>query len=126
MVDLMDTSVDTVEIRENVKLEEWEPVECCEDSVFVGQVTTGRLGSSGESEANGEASREKSGDRIERKIGHLGSTERDVLMPAIMEYMDLFQYERSGLLPCTSQGYHEITTGDALPIKKTPTRYHSP
>jgi hypothetical protein len=120
MVELMNISVDTVEIGKNVKLGKWEPLESCEDSVFVGLVTTGRLGASGESEANGEASREKSGDRIERKIGHLGSTERDVLMPVIMEYMDLFQYERSGLLPCTSQGYHEIKTGDALPIKKTP------
>jgi hypothetical protein len=36
------------------------------------------------------------------------------------EYYDLFLYDRSGLLPCTTKGFHEIKTGDAMPIKKNP------
>jgi hypothetical protein len=47
--------------------------------------------------------------------------ERDVLMPLINEYMELFQWERSGLLPCTTnRGFNEIETGNALHIKKNP------
>jgi len=36
------------------------------------------------------------------------------------EYYDLFLYDRSGLLPCTTKRFHETKTGDALPIKKNP------
>jgi hypothetical protein len=31
---------------------------------------------------------------------------------------DLFLYDHSELLPCTGKGFHEIKTGEALPIKK--------
>jgi hypothetical protein len=48
------------------------------------------------------------------------NTERNVLVPLI-EYLDFLQYDRSGMLPCKSKGFHEIETGGALPIKK---RYH--
>jgi hypothetical protein len=53
-------------------------------------------------------------------IGHLNSMERNVLMPGLNEYIDLFQSERSGLLPCTNKSLYENKTGDALPIKKNP------
>jgi hypothetical protein len=43
-----------------------------------------------------------------------------VLGPVMMKYYDLFLYDRSGTLPCTGKGFHEIRTGDALPIKKNP------
>jgi hypothetical protein len=36
------------------------------------------------------------------------------------EYYDLFLYDRSGLLPRTGKGFHEIKSRDALPIKKNP------
>jgi hypothetical protein len=37
-----------------------------------------------------------------------------------MKYHDLFLYHRSGTLPCTNKDFHEIKTGDVLPIKKNP------
>jgi hypothetical protein len=38
------------------------------------------------------------------------------------EYVDLFCNGREGVLPCTIKGFHEIKTGDALPVKKNPYR----
>jgi hypothetical protein len=52
------------------------------------------------------------------KLAHLVNAERDVLKPVMKDYYELFLYDRSGLLPCTGKGFHEIKTGDALPIKK--------
>lgn len=46
--------------------------------------------------------------------------ERDVLGPVMIDYYDLFLYDHSGMLPCTRKGFHEIKTGDALPIKNNP------
>jgi hypothetical protein len=40
-------------------------------------------------------------------------------LPVIEEYFYLFCNESTGVLPTTTKGYHEIRTGDALPIKKT-------
>jgi len=59
-------------------------------------------------------------DVIMRKLTHLVKAERDILGPVMKEFYDLFLYDRSGMLPCTTKGYHEIKTGDALPIKKNP------
>jgi hypothetical protein len=36
----------------------------------------------------------------------------------MLDYYDLFLYDRSATLPCTGKGFHEIKTEDALPIKK--------
>jgi len=36
----------------------------------------------------------------------------------MLSYYDLFLYDGSGALPCTEKGFHEIKTGDVLPIKK--------
>ena len=55
-----------------------------------------------------------------RKLTHLMKAERDILGPVVKEFYDLFLYDRSGMLPCTTKGLHEIKTGDALPIKKNP------
>jgi len=57
---------------------------------------------------------------IMRKLTHLVKAERDILGPVMKEFYDLFLYDRSGMLPCTTKGFHEIKTGDALPIKKNP------
>jgi hypothetical protein len=54
---------------------------------------------------------------ITKKMEHLRSMERDVLMPVMNEYYDLFLYECSGMLPCTRRGIHKMKT-DALPSKK--------
>jgi len=57
---------------------------------------------------------------ITNKLTHLVKVERDVLGPVMTDYYDLFLYDQSGMLPCTGKGFHEIKTGDALPIKKKP------
>lgn len=57
---------------------------------------------------------------ITNKLTHLVKVERDVLGPVMTDYYDLFLYDQSGMLPCTGKGFHELKTGDALPIKKNP------
>jgi hypothetical protein len=42
---------------------------------------------------------------------------RNVLMPVMNEYYDLFLYDCSDMVPFTSKGIHKMKT-DALPIKK--------
>ena len=55
-----------------------------------------------------------------RKLTHLMKAERDILGPVVKEFYDLFLYDPSGMLPCTTKSFHEIKIGDALPIKKNP------
>ena len=57
---------------------------------------------------------------IKGKLEHLVKAETEVLVPVMKEYYDLFLYDRFGLLPCITKGFHEIKTGDALPVKKNP------
>jgi len=57
---------------------------------------------------------------IMEKLGHLVKAERKALEPVMSKYYDFFLYDRSGALPCTPKGFHEIKTGEALPIKKNP------
>ena len=59
---------------------------------------------------------------LERRLAHLFAEERQILMPVLNEYLDLFCIVIEGVLPCTTKGSHEIRTGDALPIKKNPYR----
>jgi hypothetical protein len=61
---------------------------------------------------------------LERRLPHLVAEERQILMPVMNEYLDLFCNDKEGLLSCTTKGFHEIRTGDALPVKKSP--YHVP
>jgi transposase InsO family protein len=60
--------------------------------------------------------------KLEQKLVHLSTKDKQALLPVIEEYLDLFCNESTGVLPTTTKGYHEIRTGDALPIKKTPYR----
>jgi len=60
---------------------------------------------------------------IKKKMEHLRGVERNVLMLVMNESYDLFLYDRSGMLPCTSRGIHKMKT-DALTIKKN--RYKVP
>jgi len=46
--------------------------------------------------------------------------ERDVLGLVMIEFHDLFLYDRFEMLPCTAKSFYEIKTGNALPIKKYP------
>jgi hypothetical protein len=54
------------------------------------------------------------------KLDHLSKREKQVLLPVIKEYLDLFCNENTEVLPTTTKGCHEIRTGDALLIKKNP------
>jgi hypothetical protein len=142
MVELINTSAELLQIGTNVKLGEGEPLEShgkenentddnigsnespdfCRDktrnrSIYSDEVNTGsvnRVSSGGDASSPGAL-----GDVLEGKLTHLTSVERAVLIPVIAEYCDLFRYDRSGMLPCTNKGFHEIKTGDAMPIKKT-------
>jgi hypothetical protein len=58
---------------------------------------------------------------ITGKLEHM-KAEIEVVVPVMKEYYDLFLYHLSGSLPCTTKGFHEIKTGDALPIKTNPYR----
>jgi len=59
---------------------------------------------------------------LEQRLAHLFAENRQILMPVLNEYLDLFCNDIEGVLPCTTKGSHEIRTGDALPIKKNPYR----
>jgi hypothetical protein len=59
---------------------------------------------------------------LERRLAQLVAEERQILMPVMNEYLDLFCNDKEGVLPCTTKGFHEIRTGDALPVKKSPYR----
>jgi hypothetical protein len=48
------------------------------------------------------------------KVSHLEPKEREMMLE---NYIDLFKDE-TGRLRCTNKSYHEIRTGDAVPIKK--------
>ena len=59
---------------------------------------------------------------LERRLAHLVAEDRQILMPVLNEYLDLFCNDIEGVLPCTTKWSHEIRTRDALPIKKNPYR----
>jgi hypothetical protein len=59
---------------------------------------------------------------LQRRLAHLVTEERQILMLVMNEYLDLFCNNKEGVLPCTTKGFHEIRTGDALPVKKSPYR----
>jgi hypothetical protein len=52
------------------------------------------------------------------KLSHLQLEEYEVMAQVLEEYIDLFNDDATGKFPCTTKGFHEIRTGDALPIKK--------
>jgi hypothetical protein len=116
ILEVLNTSIDTVEIGKKVKLGDGEPLESWEDLVAESHVYGNMKGASGKGGARVKDDQEISPAEltraIEHKLGHLENTERDVLMPVMREYHDLFKYDRSGMLPCTSRGFHEIKTGD--------------
>ena len=61
---------------------------------------------------------------LEQRIAHLVTEERQILMPVMNEWSDLFCNDREVVLPCTTKRFHEVRTGNALPDKKNP--YHVP
>jgi hypothetical protein len=56
------------------------------------------------------------------ELEHLSPGEKQILLPLIDEYLDLFCNEETAVLPRTTKGCNEIRTGDALPIKRNPYR----
>jgi hypothetical protein len=61
-------------------------------------------------------------EKLGQKFDHLSKREKQVLLPVIEEYLDLFCNESTGVLPTTTKRCHEIRTGDPLPIRKNPYR----
>jgi hypothetical protein len=59
-------------------------------------------------------------EQLDGKLKNLSPTGKKTLLSVVDEYADLFCNERTGVLPRTTKGRHEIRTGDALPIKKNP------
>ena len=59
---------------------------------------------------------------LQRGLAHLVAEKKRILMPVMNQYLDLFCYDKEGVLPCTTSEFHEIRTGDALPVKKSPYR----
>ena len=59
---------------------------------------------------------------LERRLAHLVAEDRQMLMPVLNEYLDLFCNVIEGMLAYITKGSHEIRTGDALPVKKNPYR----
>ena len=59
---------------------------------------------------------------LEWRLAHLFVEERQILLPVLNEYLDLFCNDIEGVLPCTKKGFHGVRTGDTLPIKKNPYR----
>ena len=59
---------------------------------------------------------------LQRGLAHLVAEKKQILMPVMNQYLDLFCYDKEGVLPCTTSEFHEIRTGDALPVKKSPYR----
>ena len=139
MVEMINTSASIVEIGKNVKLGDGEPLMLRGDEVIGNEVRAGHEDKEN-NEINDVEELEKYGSGrqnnvchvsekddglnkvIMRKLEHLVKAEKEVLGPVMMKYYDLFLYDRSGLLPCTGKGFHEIKTGDALPIKKNPNK----
>ena len=130
MLELINTSAGVIEIGKNVKLGEGKPLKLSSDEVVRENVRANtHRGCRGVNTVE-SVNRPNVGDdassqvilrdALKEKLKHLSSTERAELVPVINEYSDLFRYDRSGMLPCTNKGFHEIKTGDAAPIKKNP------
>jgi hypothetical protein len=127
---MINTSASPVEIGKNVRIGDWKPL----DGVCAGSNSDFDISDVEDSEESREQNKvytvSKEDDRssappeltkvINRKLEHLVKSEREVLGPVMLDYCDLFLFDRSGTLPCTGKGFHEIKTGDALPIKKNP------
>jgi hypothetical protein len=126
MLELMNTSASTVQLGKNVKIGNWESLEHRED-VVEGKVHANckdnNVYSVSETDVKKTAPPELK-RVILGKLEHLVKTEREVLGPVILKYCDPFLYDHSGMLPCTNKGFHEIKTGDALPIKMNPYKVH--
>jgi hypothetical protein len=61
-------------------------------------------------------------ENCRQKLSHGKANEFEIIAPVLEEYIVFFSDDDTGRLPCTTKGFHEIRTGDALPIKKNPYR----
>jgi hypothetical protein len=133
MIEIINTSASIVEIGKNVKLGDGEPIMLREGKMNSNEVRANQMNKDVDDKYESERQKyvyhlNKRDDEsseppelnkvIMRKLEPLIKAEKQVLGPMMREYYDLFLYNRSGSLPCTEKGFHEIKTGDALPIKK--------
>jgi hypothetical protein len=124
---MINASASPVEIGKNVRTRDWEPLdlrrgeesenEVCADSNSDYEITN--VEDSEESREQSKVYTVSEEDErssappelrkvITRKLEHLVKSEQDVLGPVMLGYYDLFLYDRSGTLPCTGKGFHEM------------------
>ena len=115
MLEIINTSASAIEIGNNVKLGEKEPLEShAEDARAIQEESAdSKLNRLRDVYHVREMTSESSApleleEVIKGKLEHLVKAEREVLVPVMKEYYDLSLYDRSGLLPCTTKGFHEI------------------
>jgi hypothetical protein len=127
LLKLLNTRKQYLELGKNTQLGQAEPLRCTPASGMrfdsrpqeKDGVADGKINS-----ISGRNPRERREveDELNLKLNHLTKQEKQALFPVIKEYLDLFCNEKTGVLPSTTKGCHEIRTGDALPIKKNPYR----
>jgi len=132
-IELINASADVVEIGRNVKLEDGEPHEShgndnkmdkrhvCEDIDIYSSSEVNTAGSGNRvTIADDGSSPGALRDALDKKLEHLSSVARDMLIPVMTKYCDLFLYDHSGMLPCMIKCFHNIKTGDDVWMKKNP------
>ena len=117
---ILNTSRRHLEIGKNVKLGTAEAILRCASRVTGFNSRNTEAGGTSNSIVN--VIRENNSSEFGRRIAHLAIEDKQNLMPFVDNYMDLFCNDKEGVLPCTTKGYHEIRTGDALTVKKNPYR----
>ena len=125
MIEIINTSASPIEIGKNVKLGEGEPLENHAEDACASKEESADSNRLHDVYHVREMTIESSAppeldEVIKGKLEHLVKAEKEVLVPLMKEYYDLFLYDRSCLLPCTTKGLNEIKAGEALPINKNP------
>jgi hypothetical protein len=126
---VLNTRGQHLEVGKNVPLGQAEPLRWASSAVArVDLCNPGLTGTADRriSALGGKSSQELTDKRaqLEMKLEHLSPREKQTLLPVSEEYLDLFCEGKTGVLPSTTKGYHEIRTGDSLPIKKN--QYRAP
>jgi len=120
---ILNTSRQHLEIGKHVKLGTTEPILRCAPRVTgfdsrnldAGETSAGCMNLIRE---NNSTELAEVRAELERRLAHLVTEERQILMPVMNEYLELFCNDKEGVLPCTTKGFHEIRARDALSLKK--------
>jgi hypothetical protein len=114
---VLNTSRQHLEIGKHVKLGTAEAILRCAPRVTEFDWRNLEAGSVNLIRRNDSAELAEVRAELERRLAHLVTVERQILMPIMNEYLDLFCNDKEGVPPCTTKGFHEIMIGDALPYR---------